>query len=298
MRESHNSSIKSLDEVDDYQIADGDPDVRGWDVVSADGERIGEVEDLHVDTDAMKVRYLEVAAEGSSRTESGHRVLLPIGYATLHRDDGVVVMERLDRKSIEAIPTWEGGPVTREYETRIRQALDSDYQPDSSTYGGEREEGRYYDHPHYRDEAFRGVLSEEQLEVSKSRKEGRVDVKKRVEHEHVRESVPVTHEEVTVERRPAREGQSSKTEFREDEIRIPVMEEEVVTHKRTVPKEEVVIRKHKVTEEQVVEGDLRKERVEVERSETGPGSKEGGKKGTRDASSGPGRRGPTDPDKR
>ncbi|HJX29551.1 MAG TPA: PRC-barrel domain-containing protein [Thermoanaerobaculia bacterium] len=43
-----------------YKVAEGDPDVRGWDVMDRDGNRIGEVDDLLVDTRALKVRYLEV----------------------------------------------------------------------------------------------------------------------------------------------------------------------------------------------------------------------------------------------
>ena len=43
-----------------YKVAEGDPDVRGWAVIGQDGRRIGEVDDLLVDTHAMKVRYLEV----------------------------------------------------------------------------------------------------------------------------------------------------------------------------------------------------------------------------------------------
>lgn len=43
-----------------YKVAEGDPDVRGWDVMDRDGSRIGEVDDFLVDTEALKVRYLEV----------------------------------------------------------------------------------------------------------------------------------------------------------------------------------------------------------------------------------------------
>jgi hypothetical protein len=43
-----------------YKVAEGDPDVRGWDVMDRDGGRIGEVDDLLIDTEAMQVRYLEV----------------------------------------------------------------------------------------------------------------------------------------------------------------------------------------------------------------------------------------------
>jgi len=37
----------------------GDPDVRGWDARSADGKRIGAVDDMLIDTAATEVRYLD-----------------------------------------------------------------------------------------------------------------------------------------------------------------------------------------------------------------------------------------------
>lgn len=297
MKNPQTSNIVPLDQAGDYEIAEGEPDVRGWEVTSTDGEKLGEVRNLLVDTDAMKVRYLDVETSGTGRTGSTH-VLLPIGYATLRRAEKDVMVERLNRSTIDTLPAWDGGPVTREYESRIREATDPDFQPDdASMYGEEREETGYYDHPHYQDEAFRGVLSEEELAVSRRQRTGEVDVRKRVEHEHVRESVPVTREEVTVERRPLREGEADAEDIGEDEVRIPVMEEEVVAEKRTVPKEEVVVRKRQVQEEETIEADLMKERAEVERSD------ETGRRGRddelleEDRGRG-GRRGPTDPDKR
>ena len=54
------AEIVPLKDLHDHKITQGDPDVRGWDVIAADGRRIGEVEDLLVDTDAGQVRFLEV----------------------------------------------------------------------------------------------------------------------------------------------------------------------------------------------------------------------------------------------
>lgn len=45
------------------QIAREEPDVRGWDVFGSDGQRIGEVDDLLVDTASGRVRYLDVDLE-------------------------------------------------------------------------------------------------------------------------------------------------------------------------------------------------------------------------------------------
>jgi hypothetical protein len=57
------SRIVPLSELHSHKIASGDPDVRGWTVVTAAGETIGQVEDLLVDTAELKVRYLDLALD-------------------------------------------------------------------------------------------------------------------------------------------------------------------------------------------------------------------------------------------
>jgi PRC-barrel domain protein len=57
------SPVIPLRTLHNYRIAEGDPDVRGWDVLAADGRKIGEVDDLLVDTRALKARYLEVTLD-------------------------------------------------------------------------------------------------------------------------------------------------------------------------------------------------------------------------------------------
>jgi PRC-barrel domain protein len=54
------SAVSSLARLRGYRVAPGDPDVRGWQVYAGDGGIIGQVDDLLVDTAAMKVRYLQV----------------------------------------------------------------------------------------------------------------------------------------------------------------------------------------------------------------------------------------------
>jgi uncharacterized protein (TIGR02271 family) len=121
--------------------------------------------------------------------------------------------------------------------------------------GGDRREARI-------------VRSEEVLAVGKQRTEaGEVQVHKRVETEHVRRPVQLTHEEVTVERRPITDpaAVSAEPRIENDEIRVPLMAEEAVVEKRVVPTEELVVRKREVQENEVVEADLRRERIDVDR---------------------------------
>jgi uncharacterized protein (TIGR02271 family) len=112
------------------------------------------------------------------------------------------------------------------------------------------------------------TLAEEELRVGKREvPAGEVALRKTVETRHVEEEVPLVHEEVIVERRPIIDPDASTdVEIREDSIRIPVMAEEAVVEKRVVGTEEVVLNKQRRTETETVEADLRKERLDVDRT--------------------------------
>ena len=140
-----------FDDLDDFKIAEGEPDIRGWDVRGTDGEKIGEVEDLLVDTAAMKVRYIEVRLEKEiakqiamnadlethhipnvgmsvddivtdddrkSRSDAARYVLVPIGVARLDDDHDDVLLDA-HATQLVGIPSYDGGPLTRDRETDI-----------------------------------------------------------------------------------------------------------------------------------------------------------------------------------
>ncbi|MBW8874598.1 MAG: PRC-barrel domain-containing protein [Acidobacteria bacterium] len=88
-------TLKPLSRLHAYEIVEGDPDVRGWAVVGADGRKVGEVSDLLVDTDAGRVRYLDVAVDtdlldapagpGNEAVVTGPGLLgTPAGLVTAH----------------------------------------------------------------------------------------------------------------------------------------------------------------------------------------------------------------------
>jgi uncharacterized protein (TIGR02271 family) len=109
-------------------------------------------------------------------------------------------------------------------------------------------------------------LHEEQLAISKREVgAGEVDIHKRVQSEHVQQTVAVRREEVTVERRPlhgvAEPG--ARIAAQDEVVRVPLFREEVVTEKRIVPTEEVIVRKKEVLDQQVVDATLRSEYVET-----------------------------------
>jgi uncharacterized protein (TIGR02271 family) len=262
--QNEQARIVPLDELDDYEVAEGDPDVRGWGVFAVDGTKIGEVEDLLVDTAVMKVRYIDVELDKKvSRAEDRTRhVLVPVGAARLYDEDDRVILN-LSAGDAVNLPDYSRESFSREYETSLRQRLDRGFRPS----GQERD---YYAHEHYDDRRFYGkrgetriTRAEEELAVGKRPVQaGEVGIRKRVETEDV--SVPVTRrrEEVEIERRPVQSGQEA--EIGEDQLRVPVMEEEVVVEKRPVVKEEIVVRKRTVEEEDEVREQVRKERIDVD----------------------------------
>lgn len=60
-----------LGELPRYRIAAGDPDVRGWEVLGSDDRKIGEVDDLLVDTERLRARYLDVSLDPGLSEEGG-----------------------------------------------------------------------------------------------------------------------------------------------------------------------------------------------------------------------------------
>jgi uncharacterized protein (TIGR02271 family) len=248
--------VVPLNSLPGYKVADGEPDIRGWDVVASDGRRLGRVDDLLVDTQANKVRYVDVDGEG-------RHVTIPIGYATLERERREVLVDRLGEEQYSALPSYDRGPITRDYEEQVGRACRVDASAATPDF--------------YEADAFRGrdemrlTLSEEQLSVGKREVSGgEVGVHKHVETRHVHEEVPLRHEEVEIERRPISEGMmtSGRPEITEDEIRIPLHAEEAVVEKRVVPTEELVVRKREVVETEGVDAELRRERAEVDREVT------------------------------
>ena len=117
--------VVPLGQLDDFRVAEGDPDVRGWQVLGSDGRRIGEVDELLVDTAAMKVRYLDVDLDDGVAGDGGRdrHVLIPVGYARLERDGDRVMVDALASGDLGTLPAYDQGPLTRDYETSVRDSF-------------------------------------------------------------------------------------------------------------------------------------------------------------------------------
>lgn len=84
----------------DYKVSAG-PDVRGWDLMGADGEVGGKIKDIWVDRAEMMVRYLEVGLG-----ESGDEVrLVPMNMVVVRGDRKYVEVEALHSTQLHLAPT-------------------------------------------------------------------------------------------------------------------------------------------------------------------------------------------------
>lgn len=104
--------LSHLSDLKNFKVADGDPDIRGWVVKTSEGVKLGKISDLLVDGGAMKVRYMEVALDKRVLDiDEDRHVLVPIGAASIHDDEDVVVITRTAGELI-AMPEYVRGTIT------------------------------------------------------------------------------------------------------------------------------------------------------------------------------------------
>jgi uncharacterized protein (TIGR02271 family) len=252
-------SNESLERLRDahYEVAPGEPDVRGWDVVLGDDQVIGKVDELIIDKSAGKVCYLEVDLNRQVLgLDRDRHVLVPISGAQLDTEEKEVVLSGMGREGILKLPEYDGRVHDREYDQNFRSHLSDDQKTKRIT------------------------RSAEELRIGKrAEQKGEVRVSKHIETEHVRQTVPVRSEEVRVERRPVEHAVGSAAELRDDEVVVPVIEEEVIVEKRPVVKEELVISKEPTTVDRTIEADVRREEVDINPSSGNVRVKDDGMKG-------------------
>jgi uncharacterized protein (TIGR02271 family) len=250
--EQRGEQYARMSELGDYRVSDEDPDPRGWSIVGRDGATIGRVEDLIVDTSAMKVRYLDVAVTDAANTGAS-RARIPASRVELEPAQRTVVTD-LSRAELSAFLGSEADETHVAGQQQWSGDADVAGQQRSGTTDVRTREGS---------DVERLTRAEEELRIGKREVQaGEVVVGKHVETERVSTPVQRRVEHVRVERRPVNDATGS-AELREGEIRVPIMEEEVVVEKRPVVKEEIVVTREAATETKQVEADVRRERIDI-----------------------------------
>lgn len=107
---SFQDMLVRLEEMKGYQVAAGEPDVRGWQVRTVDGRTAGRVDGLIIDTDAMQVRYLDVSLDRATLQLKGERHVL-IGLANARLDDRneEVRLDAMTAAELHSLQPYEPG---------------------------------------------------------------------------------------------------------------------------------------------------------------------------------------------
>ena len=106
------TQILPLSEAKDFKLSSDAPDLRGWNVFGADGERLGVVTQLLVDPSALKIRYVDVDLHDDLFPLSDDRhVLVPLEKVDLKERGNDVWIQNLNAADVAKLPAYPGGAV-------------------------------------------------------------------------------------------------------------------------------------------------------------------------------------------
>lgn len=220
--------LKKLQDLPNFRVAEGSPDIRGWPVTDRDRRLVGRVDSLVVETDEkspeglMPVRYLTLAAEQ-------RRLTIPISLVNLVEQEQLAEL-RASAADIERLPEVAPEDMTAEREQRLFATL---IPPDQRATGAAPAPA-----PEQRGK-------EETIELR------RADVE--VERRPVHKPLSETEFQATGGRPIEEEGT----------IRMPIIGEETVVQKVPYVQEEVILH----TTDQTVRETVRKQEAEFAASE-------------------------------
>ena len=155
-------TLYKLEELSDYKIASGNPDIRNWEVRDADNRVVGKVDSLFVNKAAERVVYVEVAVDPNvislnydPYAPSGNpnvrefinkdgdtHVIVPIGMVDLDTENNVVHTPGIDHRTFATTKRYqEETPIDRDYEKYILSSYNRENLPPEDEF----EEDRFYD---------------------------------------------------------------------------------------------------------------------------------------------------------
>ena len=120
-----NTKHRRLQELDrsDFEVAKGQPDIRGWDVKNIQGQKLGEVEELIVDAQERKVRYMVVDLDDNELRLDHRKVLIPIGLAELHKENDDVILPSVQPQQLRDLPDYHRNHLESEIERKVCTVL-------------------------------------------------------------------------------------------------------------------------------------------------------------------------------
>lgn len=157
-KETPTTRLRELSKSD-FQIAKGQPDIRGWDVRDEHGRKFGTVGELIFDIRANKVRYLIIDVLDTPEMELDKRsVMIPVGLAELDPTDNDVLLPNVTPFQLRALPRYQTAKLGAKTERDIRTVFgDTNLgatrttQPAASTVDDDVDES-FYDNDYFNED--------------------------------------------------------------------------------------------------------------------------------------------------
>ncbi|MEV0583031.1 PRC and DUF2382 domain-containing protein [Nonomuraea sp. NPDC050310] len=252
----------------------------GMTVYDANGDRVGEVQNLYLDDESGRPEWMTVKTGWFGMHES----FVPLSAATRVEDRVQVDFDKSRIKDAPRVDAAGGQHLSAEEERELYRYYGVNSGTGTSTTGRTGIPGQggrdgvdmsrrgtaaaaasIPTQGSTTDDTGDLTLSEERLRVgTESYETGRVRLRKYVVTEQQQVTVPVTHEEVRVEREPIADGARGDVDFTEVEREVTLHAERPVVDTEAVPVERVRLVKENVTEQETVSGQVRKERLETD----------------------------------
>jgi sporulation protein YlmC with PRC-barrel domain len=154
INENHKTTyLEELSDTD-FEISDHQPDINGWEIIDSLGNEIGEVKDLIIDTNALKVRYIVADLDFSSDEQlkvGAKVVLIPIGVVDLDDDNEEVILKDFSASQLSVLPIFESGKtISPVEEVAVRYAfLGENSLPHAESVVYDTHPDDFYTHRHF-----------------------------------------------------------------------------------------------------------------------------------------------------
>ncbi|MEU0239920.1 PRC and DUF2382 domain-containing protein [Nocardiopsis sp. NPDC006198] len=254
-------------------------DLIGHHVLDEEGHNVGKIKQVYLDDETNEPSWVSVETGLFGRNET----LVPLQGSRPKEED---IQVPFDKSTVKDAPNIDADRhISPEEERLVRDYYARHGSADAS--GGERAggvppagmgdragtagtagtAGAAGDTGRPEADDISMVRSEERVDIGVERREaGHARLHKYVETEQYDETVPLHHDELQMERRPVTDETRADDagDMHEEDQTFTLYEERPVVSKERVPVEEVHVRKRDVTREEHVQGERRRERIELE----------------------------------
>ncbi|MDN5748896.1 MAG: PRC and DUF2382 domain-containing protein [Pseudonocardia sp.] len=227
-----------------------------------DGDKLGKVGQIYYDDDTDQPKWVTV----QTGMFGSHENFVPVQGAEQSNDRVTLGYDKAKVKDAPRIS--EDGHLSVDEEARLYQHYGLDY-GDGREAGGDGTPGAVGHDTSGPTTDNAMTRSEERLRVGTQAQEtGQARLRKHVVTEQQQAQVPVSHEEVRVTREPITDGNVGNATdgpaISEEEHEVTLHAERPVVDKEAVPVERVRLDTETVQETETVEGQVRREEIEVD----------------------------------